>query len=145
MLGYTHPKTTKPLLIIGPQKLESIEAHHGMSMTEKNKRTQYDLMNPLFDAMKKHKLPSTQRLFILGLYRYMDGNGKAYPSYQDLMDETGLSRQSIINMIRTLTEAGWITYKQGSKSKQMNNTYWLNLEKLGIQKAEIKTLMAVNE
>lgn len=102
-------------------------------MTHKIKRSQFDIMHPLFDAMKREKLPSTQRFLLLGLFRFVDGNGVCFPSYSALMDETGLSRQSIANTIKKLAESGWISYEQGDKSKSLANKYYLNLERLGLK------------
>ncbi len=90
-------------------------------------------MHPLFDAMKRENLPSTQRLLLLGLFRFVDGNGVCYPSYKALMDETGLSRQSIANTIKKLADSGWLTYTPGDKSKNLSNTYQLNLTRLGLE------------
>ncbi|MDF4701937.1 helix-turn-helix domain-containing protein, partial [Vibrio parahaemolyticus] len=101
-------------------------------MTHKLKRSQFDIMHPLFDAMKRENLPSTQRLLLLGLFRFVDGDGVCFPSYSALMDETGLSRQSIANTIKKLSESGWLTYEPGDKSKSLANTYYLNLERLGL-------------
>ncbi|ECX6397710.1 MULTISPECIES: helix-turn-helix domain-containing protein [Vibrio harveyi group] len=94
-------------------------------------RTQFDLMHPLFQTMKEHKLPTTQRMLLLGLFRFMDGHGVCYPSYRALMDETGLSRQAIATNLKKLVAAGWLEYETGDKSLSQANTYYLNLEKLG--------------
>ncbi len=91
------------------------------------------MMHPLFDAMKREGLPSTQRLMLLGLFRFVDGDGMCYPSYKALMDETGLSKQSISNNIKKLVSGGWLTYEQGDKTKSLSNTYHLNLERLGFE------------
>lgn len=104
----------------------------------RNKRTQYDLMHPLFKAMKDNKLPGNQRLVLLGLFRFVDGNGVCYPSYNTLIEETGLSRPTISSTIKKLVSSGWITYEQGDKSKNLSNTYHLDLERLGFE-VQVKT------
>ena len=102
-------------------------------MTQERKRSQFDMMHPLFDAMKREKLPSTQRLMLLGLFRFVDGDGMCYPSYKALMDETGLSNKTISTTIKKLVSGGWLTYDQGDKAKSLSNTYHLNLERLGFE------------
>lgn len=96
-------------------------------------RSQYDLMHPLFDAMKRENLPSTQRLLLLGLFRFVDGNGVCFPSYKALMDETGLSNKTISTTIKKLSDTGWLAYEPGDKSKSLANKYYLNLERLGFK------------
>ncbi|MDF4294878.1 helix-turn-helix domain-containing protein, partial [Vibrio parahaemolyticus] len=101
-------------------------------MAKKTQRSQYDLMHPLFEAMKKESLPSTQRLLLLGLYRFVDGEGVCFPSYKALMEETGLSNKTIATTIKKLVDSGWITYEPGDKARSQSNTYHLNLERLGL-------------
>lgn len=96
------------------------------------------MMHPLFDAMKRENLPSTQRLMLLGLFRFVDGDGVCYPSYKALMDETGLSNKTISTTIKKLVSGGWLTYDQGDKAKSLSNTYHLNLERLGFE-VQVKT------
>lgn len=100
-----------------------------------NKRTQYDLMHPLFKAMESMSssdLSSHQRILLLGLFRFMDGNGVCYPSYNSIHKTTGLTRNTIAANIKKLVTLGWLTYVPGDKSKSQANTYYLNLERLGL-------------
>lgn len=96
-------------------------------------RTQFEIMHPLFTAMRENKLPGNQRLVLLGLFRFVDGDGTCFPSYNALIDETGLSRPTISSTIKKLVSAGWISYDKGDKSKGLSNTYYLNLERLGFE------------
>ncbi|MEY0016959.1 helix-turn-helix domain-containing protein [Providencia rettgeri] len=99
----------------------------------KKKRTQFDLMKPIYDAFQKissKELSSTQRMLLLGLYRFMDGNGYCYPSYKAISEITGLSKNAISVNLKKLVEAGWLTYKQGGVDS--SNHYQLNLTKLGL-------------
>ena len=96
-------------------------------------RTQFDLMRPIFDAFRKietKELSSTQRMLLIGLYSFMDGDGYCYPSYKAIGEITGLSKNAISTNLKKLVDAGWITYKQGGVDS--SNQYQLNLEKIGL-------------
>lgn len=102
---------------------------------QSRKRTQYDLMHPLFKAMESmssSELSSHQRMLLIGLFRFMDGDGVCYPSYTAIRETTGLTRNAIASNIKKLVDMGWITYEPGDKSKSQSNTYYLNLERLGL-------------
>lgn len=113
-------------------------------MAQQKTRSQFDIMHPLFEAMKKERLPTTQRMLLLGLFRFVDGDGVCYPSYKALMDETGLSRQSISTTIKKLAEAGWLSYESGDKSRNLANTYHLNLERLGLPLVRQSDVVPIN-
>lgn len=94
-------------------------------------------MKPIFDAFQKistKELSSTQRILLLGLYRFMDGNGYCYPSYKAIAEITGLSKNAISVNLKKLVEDGWLTYKQGGVDS--SNQYQLNLEKIGLIEPE---------
>jgi DNA-binding MarR family transcriptional regulator len=94
------------------------------------KRSQYDLMHPLFDAMRSHKLKPNQRLVMLGLFRFMNGDGSCFPSYGALIEETGLTRPTIAKTLKDLKNLDLISFKSGDSTK--SNRYQLNLEKIGL-------------
>lgn len=104
-------------------------------MTQKTKWSQFDLMHPLFEAMDNSKLSATQRMLLLGLYRFMDGSGVCYPSYKKLMTATGMSDRTITRNLKDLVDGGWLTYEQGEGKTHTANTYHLNLDKLGLEKS----------
>ena len=114
-------------------------------MTQKKRRTQFDIMRPLFECIRSNpELTSTQRLLLIALYDRMDGNGVCFPSYTDIAQFTGLSRQSISNNIKALVSSGWITYQQGNKARSQSNTYQLNLEKLGLEVKQESIVVPIN-
>ena len=105
-------------------------------MTQKRQRTQFDIMNPLRKAVKDAGLSPIERLMLYSLYFFMDGDGVCFPSYGAIIEETGLSRQSVSNTIKKLVERGMISYEKGDTSK--SNRYRLNLFKLGLIDVEKK-------
>ena len=100
-------------------------------MTHKKKRTQFDIMNPLIDAMSEAGLSSTERMLLIGLLRFMNGDGVCFPSYTALEIKTGLSRRTLPRCINSLVSKGWLRYEKGSSALSAPNKYYLNLEKLG--------------
>lgn len=101
-------------------------------MSQKNKRSQYDLMHPLFDAIADSDLSAPQAHLLLTLFKFVDGNGVCYPSYNTLQRYTKMSRNTLCKHIQSLASSGWLSYDQGDKAKNLANTYYLNLQKMGL-------------
>ena len=89
------------------------------------------MMHPLFDSIADSDLSAPQAHLLLTLFKFMDGRGVCYPSYNTLQRYTKMSRHTLCKHIKSLQLDGWITYEPGDKSKSMANTYYLNLERLG--------------
>ncbi len=81
--------------------------------------------------MRKAKLKPNQRLVLLGLFRFMNGDGFCYLSYNALIDETGLTRPTIAKTIKELAELDWLSFESGNSIK--SNYYQLDLKKLGLK------------
>ncbi|WP_139045458.1 helix-turn-helix domain-containing protein, partial [Vibrio parahaemolyticus] len=69
---------------------------------------------------------------LLTLFKFVDGNGVCYPSYNTLQPYTKMSRHTLCKHIKSLNDSGWIAYETGDKSKGQSNTYELNLERMGL-------------
>ncbi len=91
------------------------------------------MMHPLFDSIADSDLSAPQAHLLLTLFKFMDGSGVCYPSYNTLQRYTKMSRHTLCKHIKSLQVDGWITYEQGNKSKSMSNTYYLNLSRLGFE------------
>ena len=100
-------------------------------MAQTKKRTQYEIMHPLYNALAESDLSSSQCHLMLVLYKFIDGDGKCYPSYAKLLKYSKLSRNTLAKNIKSLSDAGWLSYDQGNACTQVSNTYYLNLEKIG--------------
>lgn len=88
-------------------------------------------MHPLYDAIAESDLTAPQAHLLLTLFKFVDGNGVCFPSYNTLQKYTKMSRHTLCKHIKSLSNLGWITYVPGDKSKGQSNTYELNLERLG--------------
>ncbi|EJZ9093475.1 helix-turn-helix domain-containing protein [Vibrio parahaemolyticus] len=98
------------------------------------KRTQYDLMHPLFDAIAESDLSAPQAHLLLTIFKFANGQGVAYPSYEQLRKYTKMSQATVAKHIKSLTESGWIKYTKGSGHAGLNNEYQINIERvLGCQ------------
>ena len=92
-------------------------------------------MHPLYDALAESDLSSAQCHLMLVLFKFMDGKGKCYPSYAKLLKYSKLSRNTLAKHIKSLSEAGWLSYEKGSAATQLSNAYQLNLSKIGMVEA----------
>lgn len=101
-------------------------------MAQQKPRTQYNLMHPLFDALADSELSAPQRHLMLVLFKFSDGNGVCFPSYSTLLHYTSFSRPTLCKHIKSLQDAGWISYEQGSSFSHKANKYKINLAKLGM-------------
>ena len=101
-------------------------------MAHKKKRSQFDIMHPLYDAIAESNLTAPQAHLLLTLFKFVDGNGVCYPSYNTLQRYTKMSRHTLCKHIKSLNDSGWISYETGDKSKGQSNTYELNLERMGL-------------
>lgn len=95
-------------------------------------RSQFDIMHPLYDAIADSDLTAPQAHLLLTLFKFVDGNGICYPSYNTLQRYTKMSRHTLCKHIKSLADAGWISYETGDKSKSQSNTYALNLSRMGL-------------
>ena len=102
-------------------------------MSQKSKRSQYDLMHPLFEAIAESDLSAPQAHLLLTLFKFVDGDGVCYPSYNTLQLYTKMSRNTLCKHIQSLANSHWLAYEPGDKSKSLANTYYLNLERLGFK------------
>jgi DNA-binding MarR family transcriptional regulator len=89
-------------------------------------------MHPLYDAIAESDLTAPQAHLLLTLFKFVDGSGVCFPSYNTLQKYTKMSRHTLCKHIKSLSDLGWITYEPGDKSKSQSNTYYLNLERLGL-------------
>lgn len=101
-------------------------------MAHKKKRSQFDIMHPLYDAIADSNLTAPQAHLLLTLFKFVDGNGVCYPSYNTLQRYTKMSRHTLCKHIKSLNDSGWISYETGDKSKGQSNTYELNLQRMGL-------------
>jgi DNA-binding MarR family transcriptional regulator len=101
-------------------------------MTQQKKRSQFDIMHPLFESIAESDLSAPQAHLLLTLFKFINGDGVCFPTYNTLQRYTKMSRHTLCKHIKTLQISGWIKYEQGSKVKHQSNTYQLNLERLGI-------------
>lgn len=101
-------------------------------MAHDRKRSQYDIMHPLYDSIAESDLTAPQAHLLLTLFKFMDGEGVCYPSYNTLQRYTKMSRHTLCKHIKSLSDLGWMEYKQGDKSQGQSNTYKLNLSRLGL-------------
>lgn len=100
-------------------------------MAHQKKRSQFDIMHPLYDSIADSNLTAPQAHLLLTLFKFVDGDGVCFPSYNTLQRYTKMSRHTLCKHIKTLSELGWISYVTGDKSKGQSNTYSLNLERMG--------------
>ncbi|EGQ9211996.1 helix-turn-helix domain-containing protein [Vibrio parahaemolyticus] len=100
-------------------------------MAHKKSRSQFDIMHPLYDAIAESDLTAPQAHLLLTLFKFVDGNGVCFPSYNTLQKYTKMSRHTLCKHIKSLSDLGWISYQPGDKAKGQSNTYELNLERLG--------------
>lgn len=88
-------------------------------------------MHPLYDAIAESDLTAPQAHLLLTLFKFVDGNGVCFPSYNTLQKYTKMSRHTLCKHIKSLSDLGWISYQPGDKAKGQSNTYELNLGRLG--------------
>lgn len=100
-------------------------------MAHKKSRSQFDIMHPLYDSIAESDLTAPQAHLLLTLFKFVDGNGVCFPSYNTLQKYTKMSRHTLCKHIKSLSDLGWISYEPGDKAKGQSNTYELNLERLG--------------
>lgn len=100
-------------------------------MAHKKSRSQFDIMHPLYDAIADSDLTAPQAHLLLTLFKFVDGNGVCFPSYNTLQKYTKMSRHTLCKHIKSLSDLGWINYQTGDKSRGQSNTYELNLERIG--------------
>ena len=100
-------------------------------MAHKKTRSQFDIMHPLYDAIAESDLTAPQAHLLLTLFKFVDGDGVCFPSYNTLQKYTKMSRHTLCKHIKSLSDAGWISYQQGDRSQGQSNTYELNLERIG--------------
>jgi len=84
-----------------------------------------------FQAMAwavKQKLPSREKLLLLMVANYADESGKCWPSNGRLIEDTGLSKSTIILAFKDLEAAGLLIIKRRSvDGVSLSNMYCLNL------------------
>lgn len=98
--------------------------------TEPRPRTQFDLLKPLHAAMDGSDLTATQRLILMALHFWMDGEGKCYPSYKKIAARASLHRSTVVRNMLLIVKQGWLSYDKGDSATARPNTYYLNLSKL---------------
>lgn len=100
-------------------------------MAQNKKRSQFDIMHPLYDSIAESDLTAPQAHLLLTLFKFVDGDGVCYPSYNVLQKYTKMSRHTLCKHVKSLSALGWISYTVGDKARGHSNTYSLNLERLG--------------
>lgn len=100
---------------------------------ESKPRTQFDLLKPLHAAMDGSDLTATQRLILMTLHFWMDGEGKCYPSYKTIAERASLHRSTVVRNMLLIVKQGWLTYDKGDSATARPNTYYLNLSKLCLE------------
>lgn len=91
------------------------------------------MMHPLYDAIAESNLTAPQAHLLLTLFKFVDGSGTCYPSYNTLQKYTKMSRHTLCKHVKSLCDSDWISYTPGDKAKGLSNTYYLNLERLGFE------------
>lgn len=78
-------------------------------------------------ALSEHiHLPLASRAVLVHLSAYMDSDGEAWPSQELMAKRLGVSDRTIRRHLRDLEEAGYVTTKQLSSSR--NNLYQVHFE-----------------
>lgn len=75
----------------------------------------------LNEMMKKAGIPATAR-HVLRTIRMRLAMGKAFPSYQTIADDVGISRRSAIKTVGDCVENGWLAIRKRSKAPGHNDT-----------------------
>ncbi|WP_124829446.1 MULTISPECIES: hypothetical protein [unclassified Burkholderia] len=71
--------------------------------------------------MKKANVPTTAR-HVLRTIRMRLAMGEAFPSYQAIADDVGISRRSAIKTVGDCVENGWLAVRKRSKAPGHNDT-----------------------
>lgn len=75
-------------------------------------------------AVPNERLSSGAKIVAVRLSLYMnEGKQRAFPSYQDLAEECGMSAAMVQRHTKVLEEAGWI---EVIRKRNAGNTYWLH-------------------
>ncbi|MDK9790706.1 helix-turn-helix domain-containing protein [Vibrio sp. D431a] len=99
---------------------------------EQKPRTQFDLLKPLHEALHDSDLTHTQRLILMTLHYWMDGEGRCYPSYKTIAKRASLHRSTVVRNMLIIIDKGWLAYDKGDSATARPNTYFLNLEFLNL-------------
>lgn len=118
-----------PLLDCNPRRFLKL---NGVIMTQQFKRSQFDIMHPLYDAIADSDLTAPQAHLLLTLFKFIDGDGVCYPSYNTLQRYTKMSRHTLCKHIKSLSNTGWIDYERGDISRSKSNVYHINLSRIGL-------------
>src|SRR5262252_4209056 len=55
--------------------------------------------------------------------------GEAWPGYQTIADATGVSKRTVIRMVRLLVAGGYLKVERGSAGRGQSNRYWMTAPK----------------
>lgn len=69
-------------------------------------------------------VPPTQKLVLLALAHFADGEGRCFPKVETIVEHTGLSRRAVAGAIKALRDAGHIEVESG-KLNGKHSTYLL--------------------
>lgn len=83
--------------------------------------TSYHLLLMEFICRTPTRLSPTDKHVLIQLACYTDDTGRAYPTYDQLVDRSGYSRRTVIDSVKRSINAGLINYDPGHRGRA--NTY----------------------
>lgn len=76
------------------------------------------------------RIPVSAKMVLQALQYHTGVHGYCWPSYERIAEEIGLSRKTVITMMKKLEFYGYVIKEKGTKTgtnKQSSNRYYLNM------------------
>lgn len=86
------------------------------------------------------KLPTKEKFLLIMLANYADAEGKCWPSYATLAEETGMARSTVAATLKALEDSGMLSVRQrfDAEKGQQSNMYELKVGFKPIQEEGVR-------